>query len=105
MSPLNEGHVAAIRSRRRDLGWSSRELAEASGISHSVLRNIESRRKQALTVDDLLAISGALGVSATDIIPELSPNAEAGLRERVTWALWPTGTKTRADGGNDDTQG
>jgi transcriptional regulator with XRE-family HTH domain len=70
----NAEFVANLKRSRMARGWSTRALAQASGVPHAVIRNIESGRKVRVTVDELVAFSSAL---------EVEPG---GLDERVAAA-------------------
>ncbi|MFF1574122.1 helix-turn-helix domain-containing protein [Leifsonia sp. NPDC058292] len=58
----NETIGQRIAKYRRIEGWSAQKLAEESGLSRSVITNIENGRKEDVTVRELLAMSEALRV-------------------------------------------
>lgn len=68
--------------RRKEASLSQAELAEAAGLSRDNLANIESGRRQSISVDQLISISRALGVFATELVPELEPVVPAAAETR-----------------------
>lgn len=56
-----------VRSLRRRRGWSLETLAEASGVSRSMLSQVE-RNETNPTVVVALAVAGALGVSVDELL-------------------------------------
>jgi transcriptional regulator with XRE-family HTH domain len=56
-----------LRKARLAAAWSQEELAERAGISRNYVSLLELNRKSP-TVDILLAICGALEISAADVI-------------------------------------
>lgn len=65
-----------VRDLRHRYGWSAQSLADRlAGIgfpqlNRSVLANIESgRRKQGVTVDELVALAHAFEVRPADLLP------------------------------------
>lgn len=54
--------AAAVIHGRAARGWTQRQLAEEIGTTHTVVSRIESGR-QAVSVDTLLRLSDALGVT------------------------------------------
>lgn len=69
-------HVAGkIRDARKQHGWSTDELAERSGLTDNIVENIEGGRRRGgertrdVTVDELLAISWAVGVGPLEFLP------------------------------------
>ena len=67
--PLREATIGAriIRARVRR-GWGQKRLADVVGIDRSALSLIERGRREA-TEAEVLAIAGALGLSARDLSP------------------------------------
>ena len=61
-----------IKSKRTEMGWSLRDVSEATGVSASTLSRIEGGIGRP-DADNIAAISGWLGHSAADIV-----GAEAG---------------------------
>jgi transcriptional regulator with XRE-family HTH domain len=69
-------HVAGkIRDARKQRGWSTDELAERCGLTGNVIENIEGGRRRGgertrdITVDELFAISWALGAGPLELLP------------------------------------
>lgn len=58
-----------IRRRRRAMGWTLEQLADACGISPNYLGTIEHGRRDPHT-STLLSIARALGCSVTEILAE-----------------------------------
>ncbi len=87
---------AAVKARRRQLGWSQRELAERAGISKRTVENIENKRCPVL-LHSLRATAEALGVDVRELVTahrhELqsdsrsvaTPLAEMAPREPLHW--------------------
>ena len=69
-----------LRAARLEADWSQEKLAEEAGISRNYVSLLELNRKSP-TLDVLLAICGALGVSAADIVAEVE-RAGASRRRR-----------------------
>lgn len=59
-----------LRAARLAAEWSQEKLADKAGISRNYVSLLELNRKSP-TVDVLLAICGALGVSAAEIIARI----------------------------------
>lgn len=57
-----------VAKYRRLQGWSAQKLADESGLTRSVITNIENGRREDLTVNELLAISVALGMAGIAIM-------------------------------------
>lgn len=72
--PLLEQLGARIRSRRRDLSLTLRELAERSGVSERFLVLVEGGRAN-VSVVRLADIAGALGTSASELLSDQAPGA------------------------------
>lgn len=68
-----QGH--RLKMIRKSRGLSAESLSRrVNGIlTRSVIANLENGRKADLTVSELLAVAGALGVAAYEIAPELDP--------------------------------
>jgi DNA-binding XRE family transcriptional regulator len=66
--------AAAIRARRKALGWSQRRLAEAAGISRAGL-TMRELGKTAVTVGELIRIAAALETTAAALLGEPQPEA------------------------------
>jgi transcriptional regulator with XRE-family HTH domain len=69
-------HVAGkIRDARKQRGWSTDELAERCGLTGNIIENIEGGRRRGgertrdITVDELCAISWAVGVGPLKLLP------------------------------------
>lgn len=69
-------HVAGkIRDARKQRGWSTDELGERCGLTGNVIENIEGGRRRSgdrtrdITVDELFAISLAVGLSPLQLLP------------------------------------
>lgn len=61
-----------LRIARLRVAMSSQALADASGITLAVIQNIESGRKKSITVDEIAAFSGALGITPGDLDERLA---------------------------------
>lgn len=59
-----------LRAARLEAEWSQEKLAEKAGISRNYVSLLELNRKSP-TVDVLLAVCGALRVSAAEIIAKV----------------------------------
>lgn len=69
-------HVAGkIREARKKRGWNADELAERCGLTGNIIENIEGGRRRNgersrdVTVDELFAVSEALGVGPLKLLP------------------------------------
>jgi transcriptional regulator with XRE-family HTH domain len=69
-------HVASkIRDARKQSGWSTDELAERCGLTGNIIENIEGGRRRGgertrdITVDELFAISWAIGGGPLKLLP------------------------------------
>jgi transcriptional regulator with XRE-family HTH domain len=60
-----------IARYRKIEGWSAQRLADESGLTRSVVTNIENGRRSDLTVSELLAVADALGLPPTAILLDL----------------------------------
>lgn len=63
-----------LRAARLSIGWSQEKLAEEAGISRNYVSLLELNRKSP-TVAVLMALCGALGVSAADLIAKVERSA------------------------------
>jgi len=70
-----------LRAARVAAGWSQEELADRAGISRNYVSLLE-RNEKSPTVDVLLAVCRALGVSAADIIRRVEEGPPRGRRRR-----------------------
>lgn len=70
-----------LRAARLDAGWSQEKLAEEAGISRNYVSLLELNRKSP-TLDVLLAVCGALDVSAADVVAEIERAGPARRRRR-----------------------
>jgi len=72
-----------LRAARLAVQWSQEELAERAGISRNYVSLLELNRKSP-TVDVLLALCGAMGISAAEILRrvERSPSGRSARRRR-----------------------
>lgn len=68
-----------LREARIEAGWSQEKLAEKAGISRNYVSLLELNRKSP-TVSVLLALCGALGVSAAEIIAKVERGPSARRR-------------------------
>lgn len=59
-----------LKAARLSVGWSQERLAEKAGISRNYVSLLELNRKSP-TVSVLLALCGAMGVSAADILAKI----------------------------------
>ena len=76
--------AAAVRERRQDAGLSLRALAAVSGVSSSMISDIE-RGAKSPTISTLAAIADALGVSLSTFVGTV-PDARKRRRLRVVRA-------------------
>ncbi len=51
-----------VKAAREAMGWSLRQLAAKSGMSHSYIERLEKAVTQKVSVADLARVAGALGV-------------------------------------------
>ena len=70
-----------LRAAREAAGWTQERLAEEAGISRNYVSLLELERKSP-TVEVLLAVCGALGVSAADIIRRVEQRSPRRRRRR-----------------------
>ncbi|MDT3331376.1 helix-turn-helix transcriptional regulator [Microbacterium sp. KSW-18] len=96
---------------RKEEGWSAQRLADESGLTRSVITNIENGRRSDMTVDELLAVSAALRIPPAALLfpiehplsaheihePEGQPGAHPRVIESVDWL-----SGSDADYGDDD---
>jgi transcriptional regulator with XRE-family HTH domain len=79
----------AVRERRERLGLTLRALADRSGVSPSMISDIE-RRAKSPTISTLAALATALGVPVTALVDEAAPGTglmhveRAAVRPSVT---------------------
>lgn len=78
--PQNTDIGPLIRSRRKELGLSLRELAERTGVTHGFLGQIE-RGESSPSIDTFLRIANALKAPVTYFIGNDSPSAETDSSE------------------------
>jgi transcriptional regulator with XRE-family HTH domain len=74
---------SAVRSIRKERGWSLRDASERTGLSVSMLSKVENGQRS-LTYDKLVRLAASLSVDIsrlfTDQTPESPPNLHAGRR-------------------------
>jgi len=75
------GHRKAFGDRLRALraagGWSSQEaFAHHAGLDRTYVSGIESGRRNP-TLDVLVRVAGALGVSVSDLLSDITPEMSA----------------------------
>lgn len=68
-----------LREARIEAGWSQEKLAEKAGISRNYVSLLELNQKSP-TVSVLLAVCGALGVSAAEIIAKVERGSSSRRR-------------------------
>lgn len=68
---LHERVVERIRRRRGELGWSARQLGDASGVPRSVIANFENLRTT-LNVEAYFALVTALRVQPDALMREVA---------------------------------
>lgn len=73
-----------LKSARRAKGLSGEDLAELVGTTRNIITNLENDRR-AVTVDQLLTISQALGVHPAELDPRL--DADGGVAHAKLLAL------------------
>ena len=62
--------MSEVASYRRKEGISQNRLAKLSGVSQSVINDIEKGKTKAPRVDTMAAIAKVLGVTVDDLISE-----------------------------------
>jgi transcriptional regulator with XRE-family HTH domain len=67
-APMSAGRGARVHLRRKQLGLSRRQVARAAGFTARELGSAE-RGRRGLTVEELRALAGALGVEPSEIAP------------------------------------
>lgn len=72
---------------RKHLGLSQAEVAARSELSPHVIANLESRRKADMTLDELVLLADALGVSPHCLLGEPTKKDRQWLGERTWQAL------------------
>lgn len=74
----DDNFAERLQAARLRLGWSAQRLsAETSGaVSRSVIANIESGRKEAVSLDDAVALAAALGVTVAELDPRVGSTEE-----------------------------
>lgn len=83
MSTQSDYSVNLMKSLRKSFGWSQGELANRSEVSAHVVANLESRRKVDMTLDELILIADAFGVSPGFLLGSPSKADRSRLGERV----------------------
>jgi transcriptional regulator with XRE-family HTH domain len=95
MTELHASDTVAVKIRqaRQRRNWSQAELGSRCGLSGDVIQHIESgrrgadgRRRRDITVDELLAIGGALEMSVSDLLPPAALRPHRSERERAVSA-------------------
>lgn len=66
---------------RRRLGMSAQSLADMTGISRSVIANLENGRKSDIEVGELVLFATALGVVPAALDPRVDPAAALRIAE------------------------
>src|SRR3954471_22522267 len=61
-----------LRSVRKKVGLSQQELADRVALSRPSIVNIELGR-QGISLDQLFVFSGALGIAAVELLPNIAP--------------------------------
>ena len=72
----------ALRVVRKKIGLSQQELAERVALSRPSIVNIELGR-QGISLDQLYVFAGALGVSAADLLPSITPVLAGSLLQKL----------------------
>lgn len=91
-----------VREARKQREWSTADLAARCGLSRAVIENIEGgrrdpggHRRREVSVDELFAISEALGVGPLNLLP--SKKFDSDDRNRVIQAVEVDMLKDRAE--------
>jgi transcriptional regulator with XRE-family HTH domain len=66
--PVTITVVRNIRNIRAARKWSAQDLTNRTGIPRSVLANLETGRRDAITVDELVAIAEAFNLSPVQLL-------------------------------------
>ena len=70
--PAAEKLGARVRSRRGELGWSQRVLAEEAGMDWSYVSQVE-RGERNIALMNILRIAKALRINPADLVRDLRP--------------------------------
>ncbi|MGE5619574.1 MAG: helix-turn-helix domain-containing protein [Sphingomonadaceae bacterium] len=57
-----------VKRERKKRGWSTRQLGEKAGVSHSTISRIESGERVDIAVETLRRIAGALGMKPEELL-------------------------------------
>jgi transcriptional regulator with XRE-family HTH domain len=91
-NPLRIGRRIALYRKRSKLSAEELSSRVGRGLTRSILANLESGRKQDLTVSQLIGISAVLGLRPIDLIFDLSePNERISLTDgasSLTASTW-----------------
>lgn len=76
-----------LKAYRRAAGLSAQQLSDASGVTRSVIANIESGRKKWITVDEIVAFAEALSVTPGDLDERLASSESKARRDEYRASL------------------
>lgn len=92
--PLLEGLGERVRALRQERGLTLRELSGRAGLSERFLSGLESGRAN-ISVLNLDALAGALGVSAASLLAEAEAGSSSAARKVISlWGLRGAGKST-----------
>ena len=63
-----------LAGKRRERGWSQRELARHAGVSHTIVADVEKGARHAISTDAAKKLARALGVSVDYLIGTFEDN-------------------------------
>ncbi|ADJ29873.1 helix-turn-helix domain-containing protein [Nitrosococcus watsonii] len=69
-----------VRNRRKQLGWTQKELAEKSGVAQAQISRLEAGKSYNVTIDSLRNLAWAFGCSVIDLLPEEDQRPLSGKR-------------------------
>ncbi|WP_315637300.1 MULTISPECIES: helix-turn-helix transcriptional regulator [Microbacterium] len=76
-----------LKAARRSAGVSAQALSDATGVTRSVIANIESGRKKSITVDEIVAFSAALGITPGGLDERLESSESRARRNEYRASL------------------
>lgn len=62
-----------LKSFRRKKGWSQQKLAEAAGLSYVTITKIEQGRAKKPTIQSMVKLADALGVTLDELVGRTGP--------------------------------
>lgn len=70
-TPIADAIAARVRKMRRDREWSQADLAIKAGLTRDQIVNFETRRKRAISVDEMASIATAFECQPSALWPTL----------------------------------